>query len=27
MLGYGHMPEPAMTPGARELAEAVRAAA
>ena len=27
MLGYGHMPEPAMTAGARELAEAVRAAA
>jgi GntR family transcriptional regulator/MocR family aminotransferase len=27
MLGYGHMPEPAMTPGARELAKVVRAAA
>ena len=27
MLGYGHMPEPAMVPGAREVAKAVRAAA
>jgi GntR family transcriptional regulator/MocR family aminotransferase len=27
ILGYGHMPESAMTLGARELAKAVRAAA
>ena len=26
MLGYGHLPEPAVEPGVRELAEAVRAA-
>ena len=26
MLGYGHLPEPAVRPGVRELAEAVRAA-
>ena len=25
MLGYGHVPEPAIVPGVREIAEAVRA--
>src|SRR4249920_1311213 len=25
MLGYGHLPEPAVRPGVRELAEAIRA--
>jgi len=26
MLGYGHLPEPAVRPAVRELAEAIRAA-
>jgi DNA-binding transcriptional MocR family regulator len=26
MLGYGHLPEPAVEPGVRGLAEAIRAA-